>query len=299
MTHNDITEGTILIHPNKPEWGPGKVVKVTPRLLYVIWRDVPGREAKKMNSSAVKLEIAPCQNDPILDNLPPLKEEGDALVFAKERIVFTQAKAMFIGRFPQGFEDSSYTKRERDFKWDAHEFAVGCLGNGRFRELLGNDPPMLIKEVCRCEGQVNLLSRFEKAAFHDALKEDGPAKAFLAALADLLDADDITEEVYTPYINAVCDLPAEKSRVASWPVATIMPFLLQPDRHMFLKPEATRASADALGFNLNYNATPNWLTYRKLLDMAAIYREKLANMKPRDMIDVQSFLWVTCGGGYE
>jgi hypothetical protein len=55
MTHTNITEGTILLNPKKPEWGPGKVVKVTPWLLHVVWRDVPGREAKKMDASAVTL----------------------------------------------------------------------------------------------------------------------------------------------------------------------------------------------------------------------------------------------------
>jgi hypothetical protein len=74
--------------------------------------------------------VGPCQHDSVLDNLPPLKEEGDKLVLAKERIVFTQAKTMFLGRFPQGFEDPDYMDKERNFKWEAHEFAVGCLGNG-------------------------------------------------------------------------------------------------------------------------------------------------------------------------
>jgi hypothetical protein len=79
-------------------------------------------------------------------------------------------------------------------------------------------------------------------------------------------------------------------------VATIIPFLAQPNRHMFLKPEVTRKAADSLGFELNYRPEPNWLTYKSLLRMADIYGQRLAYLEPRDLIDVQSFFYVACGG---
>jgi hypothetical protein len=65
---------------------------------------------------------------------------------------------------------------------------------------------------------------------------------------------------------------------------------------VFLKPEVTNAAATTLGFNLNYAASPNWLTYSRLLMMGRVYMEQLAELKPRDLIDVQSFIWVVCGG---
>ena len=65
---------------------------------------------------------------------------------------------------------------------------------------------------------------------------------------------------------------------------------------MFMKPDVTKNAADSLGFQLNYRPEPNWLTYSSLLRMADIYQRKLAPLKPRDLIDVQSFFWVACGG---
>lgn len=62
---------------------------------------------------------------------------------------------------------------------------------------------------------------------------------------------------------------------------------------MFLKPDVTNKAAESLGFDLNYRPEPNWLTYRSLLKMAEVYREKLASLRPRDLIDVQSFFWLT------
>ncbi len=118
-------------------------------------------------------------------------------------------------------------------------------------------------------------------------------------LGKLLDAEEISEAVLAPYFETVCALPAHRGPVAKWTVATIIPFLAQPHRHMFLKPEITKKAADSLGFELNYRPEPNWLTYKCLLRMAEIYGEKLAGLKPRDLIDVHSFLYVVCGEGYK
>jgi hypothetical protein len=125
------------------------------------------------------------------------------------------------------------------------------------------------------------------------------ARRFFESLLDLLDAAEITEPVFSPYADAVCRLPikAGGKRVATWPVATIIPFLAKPDRHMFLKPSVTHPAAETLGFDLRYEPTPNWRTYEALLRMSGIYLTLLKPKGARDFIDVQSFFWVV-GGGY-
>lgn len=37
---------------------------------------------------------------------------------------------------------------------------------------------------------------------------------------------------------------------------------------------------------------PAWETYASLLDFAGTVRRDLADLTPRDLIDVQSFIWV-------
>lgn len=300
MSKQEFRVGMLVVHPNRPEWGPGKVVRTALDKVHVVWRDLPDRAAKVIVTSVIPLGVAADQHDPVLNNLPPLVEEDGNLVLPKERITFQQARQEFLARFPLGFEDPAYVgdmhRGERFFKWAAHETFVETLGNGRFRQLLETDRESLIKAILRCERSVNLLALYEKAAFTDAMKEDEPAFRFLASLCKLLEADEINETAFAPYAEAVCNLPADRGRVASWPVATIIPFLAQPDRHLFLKPTVTEKAADALGFHLNYRSRPNWLTYSRLLEMGRIYREKLKPLKPRDMIDVQSFFWVACGG---
>jgi hypothetical protein len=299
MASEPLHVGTLVIHPKKSEWGPGKVIKLDGQRAHVVWRDLSDREAKVMVTSV--LELAHDQSDPILDNLPPLAEKDGRMLLPKNRVIFDQAVASFLARFPQGFYDPAFlgdgkTTGERLYKWAAHEFYEERLGNGKFGRLLKNNFPELVQEIERCVGRVNLLSRFEASAFRDALKVESAAKVFAHRLFHLLESEHISADVFVPYVESVCSLPAERSRVATWTVATIIPYLAQPDRHMFLKPETTKNAADALGFELNYRSEPNWLTYSSLLRMADVYRQKLSHLKPRDLIDVQSFFYVACGG---
>ena len=53
-----------------------------------------------------------------------------------------------------------------------------------------------------------------------------------------------------------------------------------------------RAAARAYGFELPYASRPNWNTYRALLALAAQVGREQRELRPRDMIDIQSFLWV-------
>jgi hypothetical protein len=298
MNDIELQIGSLVQHPKRPEWGPGKIVKVVAERIYVVFRDVADQDAKALIRSAV--ELSQVQLDPVLDNLPPLKEKDGVLSLPSRRVPFHLALEKFTTLFPQGFYDQKYLgnlkEGEREYKWAAHKFFEDNLGGDRFRQLLDNDLEKLVGLVEKCVGQVNLLYLTEAAALRDALGIKDAAASFLNKLADLLEAAEISEDVFAPFADAVCDLPAKRGRVSTWPVATVLPFLAQPDRHMLLKPELTNKVADSLGFQLNYRPEPNWLTYKSLLQLAETYREKLSSLAPRDLIDVQSFLWVACRG---
>jgi len=80
--------------------------------------------------------------------------------------------------------------------------------------------------------------------------------------------------------------------VLTWPVVTVFGFIAQPDRHLFLKPNVTRIAAAQYSVALHYESRPNWTTYRSLIDFAARVRADVRDLAPRDMIDLQSFIWV-------
>jgi hypothetical protein len=106
MNSQPLEVGTLVVQPARPEWGPGKVVRVDGNRAYVVWRDLPDREAKTMVTSS--LQRAPDQEDDILDNLPPLVEKDGKLMLPKARITFKQAVDTFLGYFPQGFYDAGF-----------------------------------------------------------------------------------------------------------------------------------------------------------------------------------------------
>ena len=62
---------------------------------------------------------------------------------------------------------------------------------------------------------------------------------------------------------------------------------------MFLKPEATKDFAARVGHRFASDYTPrlNIAVYDSLLDLAERTTRELSDLKPRDRIDVQSFIW--------
>jgi hypothetical protein len=86
--------------------------------------------------------------------------------------------------------------------------------------------------------------------------------------------------------------------VLTWPVVTVFGFIAQPRAHFFLKPKVSRLAAEECGYEFDYQSQPNWKTYAGLLDFAEVARHDLRDLRPRDMIDIQSFLWVEGSDDY-
>jgi hypothetical protein len=87
--------------------------------------------------------------------------------------------------------------------------------------------------------------------------------------------------------------------VLTWPVVTVFGFIARPKVHVFYKPRVTQLAAEHYGYDLAYRSQPTWATYADLLAFADVVRRDLADLKPRDMIDVQSFLWVQGSAEYD
>src|SRR5205823_5220748 len=144
----------------------------------------------------------------------------------------------------------------------------------------------------------NLPAVFEKMALRTALKDPDGARLFTKGLYDFLYGTDDLRERFEHFTRVLGDLPQGKTSPVKWPIATLFPFLAQPQVHLFLKPNVTKEAARRFGFQLNYRPGPNWLTYSRLLEFAGLLKDDLADWQPRDMIDIHSFIWVTNSGGY-
>jgi hypothetical protein len=205
--------------------------------------------------------------------------------------------------YPDGFQDETYLVAERSYKERAHLEWRNELGPTDFRKLLARGEFARICETAvRIESRTNLLFSFEKMALRDAVKTPAGARLFATELYAFLWGRGSPQTKFADWVQAVADLPRRQTRVLTWPIVTVFGFLARPDKHLFLKPRVTRRAAHAYGFDLQYDAQPAWPGYHSLLTFAAIIRRDLdrrPNFKARDMIDVQSFIWVQGAEEYE
>jgi hypothetical protein len=136
-------------------------------------------------------------------------------------------------------------------------------------------------------------------ALRDALKSELGARAFAEGLYALLYGPGSLQTKFTRWCEVVAALPRKQSRVLTWPVATVFGFIAQPEKHIFLKPTVTRLAAKEYGFDFRYRSGPSWETYFSLLEFGRQIAHDLRGLRPRDLIDIQSFIWVLGSDEYE
>ena len=78
----------------------------------------------------------------------------------------------------------------------------------------------------------------------------------------------------------------------TWPVATVFSFISNPNEFIFLKPRVTQVAAEFYGYDFKYTSKVVWETYKSILDFAETVRKDMRQLRPKDMIDLQSFIWV-------
>jgi hypothetical protein len=206
-----------------------------------------------------------------------------------------RCRRRFLRFFPGGFRDETYLAWERDYKWETHERWQASLGLEAYEALLREQAHAEIaSRAVRVEQQSrhSMLFSFEKMALRDAVRSAAGARDFATGLFAFLHGPGSDEARFERWCDVVATLPRRQTRVLTWPLVTVFGFIAQPRRHIFLKPRVTRAAAGRYGFEFDYRPRPNWRTYRSLLDFAAVVRRDQRELHPRDMIDLQSFIWV-------
>lgn len=275
-------KGTRVRLTARPEWGLGELVEdgsaVAIRVFFV------NGGLRTLAPSVAKLEVVtgPAAENAWLDDLSAKALEKDARYLS-----IPHAIERFLEKFPKGFYDDGYANEERDYKVFASDLAKEHLGVGALAKKLKAEAYEEIgREAMRVVTATNLIFPNEIMALNDALKSSAGQIRFARGLGDLLAVEKPSEGAFRAFAAMLEEIAAAK-----WTIATYFPYLVYPDTHIFLKPMVTQAAAELSGFDLNYKPQLNWLTYSRLLEFANRLRKDLAKLKPRDMIDVQSFIW--------
>ncbi len=200
---------------------------------------------------------------------------------------FDGARARFLREFTGGFSDPRYAEHERIYKDEAVAKIASDISLDTARQATAAD----CAGAARAFSRSNLVFSVENARIRQVLK-GAAGSDYLQAAAAFADGD--VEAGLTGMISAirVTDPP-------SWPILTYLPFFWRPDHHMFLKPGVTRDFAARVGhrFNQAYDSGLTASTYESLLDLAAQTSLEIADLEPKDQIDIQSFIWVV--GAYD
>ena len=211
-----------------------------------------------------------------------------------------RCRRKFLRFFPEAFFDQTYYDWERGYKWRAHEQWQQALRPAEFRRLLQRGRfAEIAAHAVRIESRTNLLFSFEKMALRDAVRSRSGAKKFAEALYALLHGRGSDRTRFERWVEAVASLPRRQTRVLTWPLVTVFPFLAEPEHHIFLKPKVTQLAAREYGFDFHYESRPNWETYESLRAFARAVGRDLRDLRPRDMIDLQSFIWVQGSDEYD
>ncbi|HSL16400.1 MAG TPA: hypothetical protein VLB51_00675 [Methylomirabilota bacterium] len=299
MSESKIEVGTIVRHPRRPAWGPGKTLAVGGGgQVTVYFRDAEetntGDAVKTLATGTVGLEIAEEQSEPMLDSLPPFSN-GTFKGARKPRLSLDSAVQTYLDRKPGALGDGAARDTLRASNVGANRMWADRLGGGRGDALLDegktDDARQRLLEIAAAPG---VLSPDESSALERALDDDDAAQAYLRALFAVTEQSTADQATFQPLIDAVVALPRhdEPGRVATWQVLTQFPGIACPEHHIQLKPATVQKCASRLNFDLRYTGVLNWWTYGRLLKLADIL---LARLKPHgavDFFDVQPFMRV-------
>jgi len=209
-------------------------------------------------------------------------------------------RRVFLQHFPEGFHDATYLAWERDYKTAAHRAWKTELSRATIDELIdAGEYATIAQRAVRIEARTNLLFSFEKMALRDAVRTDAGARTFALGLRDWLHGAGPRADRFERWVDAVGRLPRKQTRVLTWPVVTVFGMIAQPSKHVFLKPWVTQNAAALYGVEFPYTSRPSWPTYASLLAFAERVRRDTADLEPRDMIDLQSYIWVLGSDEYD
>lgn len=294
------------------QFGIGKIVYSDGACVHVYFPAKLGsrpadRVAQFADPTRYLKQAAPSKH-PELDNLPPWS--GKAFDVSSHSFNLDLQVTKFLRLFPGGVDDPGFAEHETEYKRAAHGRWATELAPRLNMLIAARDGASIASALDAVYGdpraksnpasRLNLLYQpVEEPAFFSALREGGDATVeYLdAAYAFIRDPGETHFNLFVRSLSALPTRPGG-ARIDMWTTLTWLPFVVDPEHHIVVKPTIVQAFAASIPFELNYKPELNYLTYRCCVALACLLRDKLERTainparRQFDMIDVQSFMWV-------
>lgn len=285
-----VVELEFVVHGKKPEWGIGRVLQhhESTNRIHVFFEH-HGRKVLRADMGLLES----VDGDRVGPNsvLRHLNEAAMTGSYRSPPRPFEDLLQTFKEKFPAAFDDPAFTEGERAFKDEPREFAREQLDSAHLQAMIDEgDFGQMFKNLRKVVSKTNQAFHIDQSKL-GAVPPDSH-EAFCRSLFDLLHGEDPFSDRFARFIAII-----EPYGAAKWPIATYFPFIFTPDSHYLVKPNVLRPATQMLSFDLHYTPKPNPDTYEQVLRFCGFLKEQLvaADLHPRDMVDLQTFLWFATG----
>lgn len=282
-----LKKGMRVKHVSKPEWGVGQLLEDANNEHIRIFFTGKG---EVVVGAAFEDKLQPLagqeSHSDLLDHLY-LPTPGKSWPL----VTIGQARNRLLELFPGGLHGPRMQENERAYKDRLIKFSQDLyrvdalqqsLEKGCFQEII----ELAARLVKHSEN--NFPSSFEKIRFAEAMRDCNRQEAFARAFCAWVIPSQPSQQAFEAIASELAHLGSAK-----WPILTPWRFLLHSQTDVFIKPENIQKAAAVACFEVNYKPELNWLTYDSVMQFYGYVRKEIADLEPRDMIDVQNFIWCT------
>jgi len=188
-----------------------------------------------------------------------------------------------------GFDHPKFVSEETEYKQQAVAGARESLSEAALKALLDAEDYAEIDQRIRASASNLLFLRVPRQGdLNVIMQETLDPPSFCRAFYDLLHGEGPSPARLDRYVEYVTshDLPNK------WTFPTYFLFLCHPETEMFVKPGRAKWFLEQCGAGDTWSGTPNGKTYAAIKDVSAQLLERMRPYGARDMVDIQSLVYV-------
>ncbi len=207
---------------------------------------------------------------------------------------YTNIDDLFLKKYPEGLNDPAVIEYLKIFKTPKKisDLFSTDLSESTMSEMLEiGEYETITQSILKIINSANVLSRFEKVAFNNFVKDSGTHQHLAYASYDLL--YHFSEDSFNQIVNVLSMHRQDKSMdVLKWPVITLFNSYRDGYTSILVKPNTVKKISKALNIDISYTPKPNYTTYIKILDMIKNYKVQSTICSDCDFAVAQAIMFM-------